>query len=147
MLLKTQYEYKNEYDYNVQEKEYTGKNKYSIGIGINGKENYINYLDKSINYDIIKSSKDINLFGNNISFILYRFDIYNLKDIVLTKDEILEQANKDCEDYINSEVLPSTKNGKVLDKNLVIEYEDENKISIRFEINVLEEVGYFRERT
>ena len=69
------------------------------------------------------------------------------KDIVLTKDEILEQANKDCEDYINSEVLPSTKNGKVLDKNLVIEYEDENKISIRFEINVLEEVGYFRERT
>ena len=71
----------------------------------------------------------------------------NLKDIVLTKDEILEQANKDCEDYINSEVLPSTKNGKVLDKNLVIEYEDENKISIRFEINVLEEVGYFRERT
>ena len=147
VLLKTQYEYKNEYDYNVQEKEYTGKNKYSIGIGINGKENYINYLDKSINYDIIKSSKDINLFGNNISFILYRFDIYNLKDIVLTKDEILEKANKDCEDYINSEVLPSTKNGKVLDKNLVIEYEDENKISIRFEINVLEEVGYFRERT
>ena len=79
VLLKTQYEYKNEYDYNVQEKEYTGKNKYNIGIGINGKENYINYLDKSINYDIIKSSKDINLFGNNISFILYRFDIYKFK--------------------------------------------------------------------
>ena len=127
---------------NIQE-----KSKYSIGIGINDKENYINYLDKSLNYDIIKSSKDINLFGNNISFILYRFDIYNLKDIVLTKDEILEKANKDCEDYINNEVLPNTKNGKVLDKNLLIEYEDENKISVRFEINVLEEVGYFRERT
>ena len=40
VILKTQYEYKNEYNYNVQEKEYTGKSKYSIGIGINDKENY-----------------------------------------------------------------------------------------------------------
>ena len=146
VVLKTQYEYKNEYNYNVQEKEYTGKSKYSIGIGINDKENYINYLDKSLNYDIIKSSKDINLFGNKISFILYRFDIYSLKDKVLTKEQILQQVNSECEDYINNEILPNTKNGEVLDKNLIIEYEDENKISIKVEINVLEEVGYFRER-
>lgn len=147
VILKTQYEYKNEYNYNVQEKEYTGDKKYSIGIGINDKENYINYLDKSLNYDIIKSSKDINLFGNKISFILYRFDIYNLKDMVLTKEQILEQANNECDEYINNEILPNTKNGEVLDKNLIIEYEDENKVCIKVEINVLEEVGYFRERT
>ncbi len=147
VILKTQYVYKNEYNYNVQEKEYTGKKKYSIGIGINDKENYINYLDKSLNYDIIKSSKDINLFGNKISFILYRFDIYNLKDIVLTKEQLIEQANIDCEEYINNEILPNTKNGEVLDKNLIIEYEDENKICVKVEINVLEEVGYFKERT
>ena len=146
-MLKTQYEYKNQYYYNVQEKEYTGKSKYSIGIGINDKENYINYLDKSLNYDIIKNSKDINLFGNNISFILYRFDIYNLKDKLLTKDQILERANIDCENYIKDEILPNTKNGELLDKNLVIEQEDNNKINIKFEINILEEVGYFRERT
>ena len=73
-------------------------------------------------------------------------DIVTIDD-TYEQDEILEQANKDCEDYINNEVLPNTKNGKVLDKNLLIEYEDENKISVRFEINVLEEVGYFRERT
>ena len=147
VMLKTQYEYKNQYYYNVQEKEYTGKSKYSIGIGINDKENYINYLDKSLNYDIIKNSKDINLFGNNISFILYRFDIYNLKDKLLTKDQILERANIDCENYIKDEILPNTKNGELLDKNLVIEQEDNNKINIKFEINILEEVGYFRERT
>ena len=147
VMLKTQYEYKNQYYYNVQEKEYTGKSKYSIGIGINDKENYINYLDKSLNYDIIKNSKDINLFGNNISFILYRFDIYNLKDKLLTKYQILERANIDCENYIKDEILPNTKNGELLDKNLVIEQEDNNKINIKFEINILEEVGYFRERT
>lgn len=144
--LKTQYEYKNEYNYNIQEKEYTGKVKYNIGIGINDKENYINYLDKSLKYDIIKSSKDVKLFGNNISFIWYRFDIYNLKDRKLTKDEIMSIAESDANNYINDEVLPTLKNAKVVNKNIVIDSEDEQKISLRVVYDVIEEVGYFKER-
>lgn len=54
IVLKTEYEYKGDYNYIVQEKEYTGKTKYSIGISINNKENYINYLDKSLKYDTIQ---------------------------------------------------------------------------------------------
>ena len=68
VVLKTQYEYKSDYYYNIQEKEYTGETKYSIGISVNNKENYINYLDKSLKYDIIKDSNEIKLFGNTFFF-------------------------------------------------------------------------------
>lgn len=146
IYLKTNYEYNNEYEYNIQEKEYTGKQKYSIGMSINDKENYINYLDKSLKYDIIKSSSDINLFGNNIAFNFYTFKIYELKDRTRTKDEIISTANIDAEDYFNTEILPNLKNAELLNKELLIVYEDEQKVSIKIIFEMIEEVGYFKER-
>ncbi len=146
VVLKTEYEYKSDYYYTVQEKEYTGKTKYSIGISINNKENYINYLDKSLKYDIIKDSSSINFFGNTLSFDIYKFNIYNLVDRVRSKEEILQIAQKDSEDYINNEVLPNTRNGQIINSNLIIDYEDNEKISVRVVYELTEEVGYFRER-
>ena len=146
VVLKTQYEYKSDYYYNIQEKEYTGETKYSIGISVNNKENYINYLDKSLKYDIIKDSNEIKLFGNTFSFDTYKFNIYNLVPKKLTKDEILEKAQSDAQNYIDNEVLPNIKNGKILNSNLVIDYEDEEKVSIRVIYELTEEVGYFKER-
>lgn len=146
IYLKTNYEFNNEYEYNIQEKEYTGKQKYSIGMSINDKENYINYLDKSLKYDIIKSSSDINLFGNNIAFNFYTFKIYELKDRTRTKDEIISTANIDAEDYFNTEILPNLKNAELLNKELLIVYEDEQTVSIKIIFEMIEEVGYFKER-
>ncbi|MBO5477062.1 MAG: sporulation protein YqfD [Clostridia bacterium] len=146
VYLKTNYEFKKDYEYNIQEKEYTDKVKYSIGVGINDKENYINYLDKSLKYDIIKSSSDINLFGNNISFSFYTFKIYNLKDRVCSKDEIISTANVEAEEYFNSEILPSLKEAKVINKELFIDSEDDKKVTIRIVFDVVEKVGYFKER-
>ena len=146
IVLKTEYEYEGDYNYIVQEKEYTGKTKYSIGISINNKENYINYLDKSLKYDIIKNSSDISFFGNTLSFDIYKFNIYNLVDRLRSRDEIFQVAQSDAENYINNEVLPKTRNGKIINSNLIIDYEDNEKISVRIVYELTEEVGYFRER-
>lgn len=146
VYLKTNYEFKKDYEYNIQEKEYTDKVKYSIGVGINDKENYINYLDKSLKYDIIKSSSDINLFGNNISFSFYTFKIYNLKDRVRSKDEMISTANVEAEEFFNSEILPNLKEAQVINKELFIDSEDDKKVTIRIVFDVVEKVGYFKER-
>ena len=146
IYLKTNYEFNNEYEYNIQEKEYTGKQKYSVGMSINDKENYINYLDKSLKYDIIKSSSDINLFGNNIAFNFYTFKIYELKDRIRTKDEIISTANIDADNYFNTEILPNLKNAELLNKEHSIVYENEQKVSVKINFEVIEEVGYFKER-
>ena len=143
VTLNTEYEYKNEYNFRVDEKQYNGKVKYSVGVDINNKENYINYLDKSLKYDIIKNSSSINLFGNEISFNFYKFNIY---DLVEKQDEIIEKAKLDAQDYINNEVLPKTRNAKINNSEVFIDYEDEEKVSLRVVYNITEEIGYFRER-
>ena len=146
IYLKTNYEFIKEYEYSIQEKEYTGKTKYSIGMNINDKENYINYLDKSLKYDIIKSSSDINLFGNYISFNFYKFKMYELIDRVRTKDEIISTVNNEAQNYFNEEILPNLKNSEVINKELIITQEDEQKITVKVNFEVIEEVGYFKER-
>lgn len=146
ITLNTEYEYKGEYYYTIHEKEYTGETKYSIGVNINNNENYINYLDKSLKYDIIKNSSDINVFGNKVSFCLYKFNIYNLIEKQITKEEILEKAKSDSEEYINNEIMPNIRNGKINETEIVVDYEDDEKISLRVIYKITEEVGYFRER-
>lgn len=146
VTLNTEYEYKNEYNYKIYEKQYNGKVKYSIGVDINNKENYINYLDKSLKYDIIKNSSSINLFGNEVSFNFYKFNIYDLVEKQISKDEIIQKAKKDADDYINNEVLPKTRNAKINGSEVFIDYEDEEKVSLRVVYSITEEIGYFRER-
>lgn len=146
VTLNTEYEYKKEYNFKVDEKQYNGKVKYSIGVDINNNENYINYLDKSLKYDIIKNSSSISFFGNTISFSLYKFNIYNLVEKQITKEEIIEKAKLDAQDYINNEVLPKTRNAKINGSDVIIDYEDEEKISLRVVYSITEEIGYFRER-
>lgn len=146
ITLNTEYEYKNEYYYKIQEKSYTGKIKYSVGIDINNNENYINYLDKSLKYDIIKNSSDINIFGNNIAFCLYKFNIYDLVDVMITREDILQKAQEEAQAYMNNDVIPNIRNGKINSSEIIIDYEDEEKISLRVIYKVTEEVGYFRER-
>ena len=42
--------------------------------------------------------------------------------------------------------MPNVRNGKILDSQISIEYEDEEKIKVKIVYQISEEVGYFRER-
>lgn len=145
VILKTNYEYSNTYYFNQKNKKYTGKKKYSIGITINDKENYINYLDKSLNYDIIKNGWSVKILGLEISFDFYTFELYDLEDVVLSKDELLNNEATDAKNYID-ELLPTLNNAQVVSSETVIDIEDEEKISIRTIYTVTEEDGVYRKR-
>ncbi len=146
VTVKRQYEYKKEYPYTVMEKEYNKKAKYSIGFTLNDKENYINYLDKSLKYDIIKNSKEISIFNNKLSLTLYRFNIYNEKSITRSDEEIEELAKNEAQEYIEKTVLPDLRSPKITNKELIIDSKDEDKICVRMVYDIVEEIGYFKER-
>lgn len=146
VILNTKYYFEKYYPFVLQEKEYYAKDKYSIGFEVNEKENYINYLAKSVNYDIIKKGKSINLFGKTIGFNFYIFKLYELKSRNVSKDEIYETAMKDVSEYIQNVLVVNSKNLQVLNTSYNISSEDENGMNVVIEIDAQEEVGYFRER-
>ena len=146
VTVKRQYEYKKEYPYTVMEKEYNKKAKYSIGFTLNDKENYINYLDKSLKYDIIKNSKEISIFNNKLSLTLYRFNIYDEKSITRSDEEIEELAKNEAQEYIEKTVLPDLRSPKITNKELIIDSKDEDKVCVRMVYDIVEEIGYFKER-
>lgn len=146
VYINSEYNYSNTYEFKQFKKVYDGKEKYSIGVDINDKENYINYLDKSIKYDIIKSTSDINVFGNKISFAIYKFLPYYLEEYYLSEDEIIQKAKEDAKNYIESEVLSNCKDYQIINIEDNVSYLDEEKISLDIKYTINEEVGYFRGR-
>ncbi len=146
IILKTNYEYENTYNFISYEKVYKDKNKYSIGIDFNGNEKYINYLDKSINYDIIKSGKDINIFSLSFGIKLYKFMPYDLKEIKRSEEEITALCIKEANEYINNEVIPTLRDASIIDYEVNVIEKDEEKIRINIKFNIKEKVGYFKER-
>lgn len=143
LKIDTEYEFEKEYNYKEKVKEYTDKKLYTIGITFNLKENMINYLNKSKKYDITKSSKNISLFGKEISFDLYTCLEYTQTDIEYTKDDLIDFSNKDIEEYLNNEILKNTNSGKLVNKvSNVIDTENGIRVKTLYTIN--EEVGEFK---
>lgn len=139
-----EYNYDNTYKYNEILKNYTNKIRYTVGITFDSKENMLNYLNKDKKYDITKSSKSINLFGHNISFDIYIFSEYFETIKTNTRDELIEKANGDIDNYLNNEILPSTIEGNLVDKVIdIIELEDGIKVVTKYIVN--EEIGTFVE--
>lgn len=139
-----EYSYENTYDYNEILKNYTNKVRYTVGITFNSKENMLNYLNKDKKYDITKSSKNINVFGNEMSFDIYECREYDQTIISKTKDELIQKANTDIEKYLNNEILPQTKDGSLVDQvTEIIELENGIKVVTKYVVN--EEVGTFVE--
>lgn len=139
-----EYVYEKEYTYTEILKNYINKVRYTIGITINDKENMLNYLNKEVKYDITKSSKNINLFGNSISFDVYKFREYNEISINKSKDELLSIANSDIQSYLTTNILPNTKEGKLVDQSIeVTDIEGGIKVLTKYIVN--EEVGKFVE--
>ncbi len=140
-----EYEYENTYNYNNIIKDYTGKTRYTIGITVNSKENMLNYLNKSKKYDISKSSKKFNFFGIEISFDLYKCVEYVENEVIKTREELIQESNKDIEMYLNNDILPNTINGGLVDKKIV--YTDtEEGVTVKTIYIINEDIGEFKER-
>lgn len=142
LKINTESSFEKSYSYTNVEKEYTSKKLFTVGISINSNENMLNYLNKDKKYDITKSSKKINIFGNEISFDLYSCLEYIEKEITYTKDELINMANIDAEEYLNSNILSNCKLPNVVNKTSeVIDIEEGIKVNTIYVIN--EEVGSF----
>lgn len=141
----SEYTFEKSYSFESINREYTGKTRYTIGIGINSKENMLNYLNKSKKYDITKSSKTIKIFGQEISFDLYRCVEYVENTISKTKEELMEEAKQDAQQYLDKEVLPNTVEGVLTseDQNIVDTAEG---IEAHITYTVNERIGEFVER-
>lgn len=143
--IEKEYQFNQEYNYEIIEKQYNAKKRYTIGIGINSKENMLNYLNKEKKYDITKSSKSVSLFGHTISFDLYKCLEYNEIQVVRTRETLINLSNEDIEKYINSEVLANAIEGIVKTRDVVVT-DTENGIKVSVKIVVNERIGEFVER-
>lgn len=141
-----EYTFSKEYYFDNILKNYKNKVRYSIGISIDSKEYMINYLNKSLKYDISKSKKEFSLFGKSISFDLYKFTEYEESSFKKSKDEILDEAKIDGKNYIDNEILPNTNTGSIVDNVMDIE-ETENGIKVNIKYTINERIGKFVERT
>lgn len=139
-----EYIFEKEYSYEEILRNYINHVRYTIGITFNSKEMMLNYLNKAKKYDITKESKKIQLFGQQISFDIYQCREYEEVELLHTKEQLIEKANLDIQNYLNQEILPNTKEGKLADQNIEVE-ELEEKIKIKATYVVNEEVGKFVE--
>lgn len=140
-----EYIFSKEYFYDNTIKNYNNKIRYSVGITIDSKEYMINYLNKSLKYDINKSAMNFSLFGKNISFDLYKFSEYDESITKKSKEDILEEAKIDGKNYIENEVLPNIRSGNIVDSIMEEEETDTGiKVNIKYVVN--EQIGKFVER-
>ena len=142
LMADCEYEFKKEYKYDEVLKEPLNKNLYTIGIGVNSKENMLNYLNKSKKYDITKYSKEINLFGLKLSFDWYKCSEYTETTITRTKEELIEIAKKEANDYIENELKNSIVNGTLKNQEATVN-DIEGGISVITKFTVNEEIGKF----
>lgn len=140
--IESHYVYNNKYTYVVNEKEYTNKKLYTIGISINSKENMLNYLNKNKKYDITKNSKKIVIFGKEISFDIYKCLEYNDISKKYSKDDLILIAKENGKKYLNDAVLKECINGKLVDEKMDVEDNDDG-INVKITYTVNEEVGKF----
>ncbi|MCX8074267.1 MAG: sporulation protein YqfD [Clostridia bacterium] len=140
-----EYIFDKEYKYETVIKEYTNSNRYAIGISVNNKENMLNYLNKNKKYDITKSSKNIKIFGKEISFDLYKCEQYIEKQVKYTKDDLLYTANVDARNFIDKIILTLKNASYVKEQDQVIDTGEGIKYIKTYTIN--EEIGKFVERS
>lgn len=143
VMANVEYSFEKEYYYNIFEKVYNNKKRWSVGITINSKEYMINYLNKSLKYDKIKKSKSLNVFGMEISFDLYSFDEYTEVEKIVSKDEIMKIASDDADSYLKDSIIPNCKNGTLVNTFTDI-VEKDDKIICKSKYVVNEQIGEFR---
>ena len=142
--INTEYIFEKEYKFTKTVKEYKEKNKHSIGYSFNSKETFINYLNNEKKYDKLKASKSFNIFGNSVTLDWYTFTEYTEKEVTVTKEEILTEANSNAQVYIN-DIIKTLDNGNLIDEKEEI-VENIESIIYKKTFTVNERIGKFVER-
>lgn len=142
--INSEYIFEKDYKFEQIEKNYTGTKKYTIGIGINNKENMLNYLNKNKKYDITKTSKKINIFSTNISFDLYKCEEYIEKNVTYSKEQVISQGQNDAKEYIDNIMSGLNSAYFVDEKEQVVDIDSGIKYRKIYKIN--EQIGKFVER-
>lgn len=137
----TEYNFSKEYSYTEKLKSYTGKIKRGIGIVVNNKKIVAKYLPKEYKYDISSDEKAFNIFGLKLSFVSEKYTEYSDEFVVHTKEELLEQGEKDSIDFLNE----LQQEGKVYIKHVVEVVENDNGIVYNVQYVVDEAIGEFVE--
>lgn len=145
VILKTNYYYNNKYSFKEEKKNYTGKKRFSIGLTINDRENYIKYLDKSLNYDIIKHSYNINIFGIKFSIDWYVFNLYDVEYVDITEEDIIQKAKNDAELFIKN-VTSNLKNPQIISNEVIVKEKSDDFMDIEIIYTLNEEDGVYRKR-
>lgn len=138
---KVEYNFTKECLYEETQKEYTGKTRIGIGIGINNKKVVIKYLPKGYKYDINSDEKILNLFGIQLKFLRDKYVEYTETKVVETKEELLEQCELDATQFLKA--LES--DGKKYVSHVVDVKENESGIIYSAVYTVDEEIGEFVE--
>ena len=92
LRVKSTHTYSIEEKVSIEEKAYTGKKKYGIGIVVNDREFILKYLPKEHIYDINKKEKKIEIFGNSFEFVFAEYPEYD----IVKKERSLEKLENVC---------------------------------------------------
>jgi len=125
--------------YNVEEKLYSGKKKYGIGISINDKEFILKYLPKDHIYDINKKEKKIELFGTSFGFVFIEYPEYDLIKTERTFEELQDICKTKYEDHVKSILNETIKISN--EKVNVLKQDDGIKYTVTYDLE--EDAGEF----
>lgn len=126
--------------YNIEQKEYTKKKKYGIGISVNDKEFILKYLPKEYIYDINKKEKEIEIFGNSLKFIFVEYTEYNLVKKERNFEELKEICASKYKKYLES--IKSETSNIYNEKIDVTKQEDGIKYIVTYDLE--EDAGKFQ---
>ncbi len=126
--------------YVIEEKVYTKKKKYGVGISINDKQFTLKYLPKEYIYDINKKEKEFKIFGTSIKIMLFKYPQYNLVKKTRTIEGLQEICKNKYIEYINSiiDIDMSLLNEKVE----VVKQDDGIKYIVTYDLE--EDAGKFQ---
>jgi len=140
LRVKNTYTYEVTEKYDIEEKIYTGKKRYGIGIGIKDKEYLLKYLPKEHIYDITKKEKKFKITGDSFKFIFAKYVEYDLVQKTRSYDKLVEICKAKYDEYITS-----VKRGTTYISNEQVEIVKENEgITYKVVYDLEEDVGVFQ---
>lgn len=140
LRVKNTYTYEVTEKYDIEEKIYTGKKRYGIGIGIKDKEYLLKYLPKDHIYDITKKEKKFKITGDSFKFIFSEYIEYDLVQKTRSYDELVEICKSKYDEYITSVKSDTT----VISDEKVEVVKDSDGITYKVVYDLEEEVGVFQ---
>ena len=140
LKIKNTYNFEITEKYLVEEKVYTGKKRYGIGIGIKDKEYLIKYLPKEHIYDINRNEKKFKLTGDSFKLVFNKYIEYDLNKKTRSYDELVKICKEKYDEHISS-----IKNDTTVISNENIEIiKNVDSITYKVQYDLEEEAGVFQ---